>query len=229
MPPKMMSKKSLKFQAKHEEKFGLKITARDPESGLVSSCVCRFCIVFGREEKVGAKRKATSRAKHFDCFRTDNYLQHLQQQHPLKWAAYEELLSSAERDVFFKAVPVPFVNSLEAHFERDGPLYFTVNESIVKDIIGGLLFHPDDMEGVTIDTDFSAGWSSGGAGERFPTLRQFCGDLASTFPNTATVESDFSVIGWEKDEFRKCLTDFSLEGIMHCKQFDRLKSLRSSF
>jgi hypothetical protein len=150
MPPKMMSKKSLKFQAKHEEKFGLKITARDPESGLVSSCVCRFCIVFGREEKVGAKRKATSRAKYFDCFRTDNYLQHLQQQHPLKWAAYEELLSSAERDVFFKAVQVPFVNNLEAHFERDGPLYFTVNESIVKDIIGGLLFHPDDMEGVTI-------------------------------------------------------------------------------
>jgi hypothetical protein len=149
MPPQTMSKMSLEFQAKHEEKFGLKTNARDPEGGLVSSCVCRFCFIFGREEKVGAKRKATSRAKYFDGFRTDNYLQHLQQQHPLKWAAYEELLSSAERDVFFKEVQVPFVNSLEAHLERDGPLYFTVNESIVKDIIGGLLFHQDDMECVT--------------------------------------------------------------------------------
>ncbi|KAH6600273.1 hypothetical protein BASA50_002449 [Batrachochytrium salamandrivorans] len=82
---------------------------------------------------------------------------------------------------------------------------------------------------IDADTDFVDGWSSGAAGERFPTLRQFCRDLASTFPNTATVETDFSIIGWEKDEFRKSLTDFSLEGILHCKQFDRLKSLHASF
>jgi hypothetical protein len=54
-----------------------------------------------------------------------------------------------------------------------------------------------------IDTDFATGWSFGGAGERLLVLRQFCGDLASTFPNTATVESDFSVVGWKKEEFRK--------------------------
>ncbi|KAH6582640.1 hypothetical protein BASA60_001827 [Batrachochytrium salamandrivorans] len=150
MSPKSKSKKSLKFQTSHEEKFGLKITARDPESGLVSSCVCRFCLMFGREEKVGAKRKATSRVKYFDCFRTDNYIQHLQQQHQWKWAEYDKLQSSAERDMFFNDVQAPFVNTLEAHFERNGALYFTVNKSIVKDIIGGLLFHPDDMEGVTV-------------------------------------------------------------------------------
>jgi hypothetical protein len=40
-----------------------------------------------------------------------------------------------------------------------------------------------------VDTDFATGWSSGGAAELFPVLRQFCGDLASTFPNTATVKS----------------------------------------
>ncbi|KAH9270730.1 hypothetical protein BASA83_007090 [Batrachochytrium salamandrivorans] len=84
MSPKSKSKKSLKFQTSHEEKFGLKITARDPESGLVSSCVCRFCLMFGREEKVGAKRKATSRVKYFDCFRTDNYIQHLQAAAPVE-------------------------------------------------------------------------------------------------------------------------------------------------
>ncbi|KAH6600274.1 hypothetical protein BASA50_002450 [Batrachochytrium salamandrivorans] len=150
MLPKSKSKKSLKFQTSHEEKFGLKITARDPESDLVSSCVCRFCLMFGREKKVGAKRKATSRVKYFDCFRTDNYIQHLQQQHQWKWAEYDKLQSFAERDMFFNDVQVPFVNTLEAHFERNGALYFTVNKSIVKDIIGGLLFHPDDMEGVTV-------------------------------------------------------------------------------
>jgi hypothetical protein len=82
---------------------------------------------------------------------------------------------------------------------------------------------------LNVDTDFATGWSSGGPGERFPVLRLFCGDLASTFQNTATVESDVPVLGWEKDEFRKCLTDFSLEGILHCKQFERLKSLRASY
>ena len=56
-------------------------------------------------------------------------------------------------------------------------------------------------------------------------LQQFCGGLATAFPNTATVESDFSVIGWEKDDTRRDLTDFSLEGILHSKQFRELKKL----
>ncbi|KAG6946718.1 hypothetical protein JG688_00015890, partial [Phytophthora aleatoria] len=56
-------------------------------------------------------------------------------------------------------------------------------------------------------------------------LKQFCGDLASTFPNTATVESDFSIMGWEKDVYRKSTTDFSLEGVMHAKQFKALRQL----
>jgi hypothetical protein len=60
---------------------------------------------------------------------------------------------------------------------------------------------------------------------RFPLVQKFCGGLASTFPNTATVESDFSVINWEKDSTRQDLTDFSLEGILHCKQYNDLKAL----
>ena len=34
--------------------------------------------------------------------------------------------------------------------------------------------------------------------------------VASAFPNTATVESDFSIIGWEKIDDQHDLTDFSL-------------------
>jgi hypothetical protein len=44
------------------------------------------------------------------------------------------------------------------------------------------------------------------------------------FP-TRNWESDVSIIGWEKDDCRTDLTDFSLEGILHCKQFKTLKAL----
>ena len=33
----------------------------------------------------------------------------------------------------------------------------------------------------------------------FFTLRQFCGGLASMFPNTISVESNFIMVKWEKD------------------------------
>ena len=45
------------------------------------------------------------------------------------------------------------------------------------------------------------------------------------FPNTASVKSDFSILGWEKDEYRKSLTDLSLEGVMQCKQYELLLDL----
>eukprot|EP00644_Phytophthora_capsici_P019325 jgi/Phyca11/132934/e_gw1.268.5.1 len=55
-------------------------------------------------------------------------------------------------------------------------------------------------------TSFDQAWSVVGA--EFPALMQFCGDLASTFPNTSTVESDFSIMGWEKDTYRRSLSNF---------------------
>jgi hypothetical protein len=61
--------------------------------------------------------------------------------------------------------------------------------------------------------------------ESFDILRDFCGGIATIFPNTATVESDFSILGWEKDAFRQSLTDLSLEGILQCKQFEMLSGL----
>lgn len=59
-------------------------------------------------------------------------------------------------------------------------------------------------------------------------LRKFCGGLAAVFPGTSTVESDFSVINWEYDEFWGLLTEFSLEGILQCKQFKRLQDIKHS-
>jgi hypothetical protein len=60
---------------------------------------------------------------------------------------------------------------------------------------------------------------------RFEILRDFCGGIATVFPNTASVESDFSILGWEKDRYRLSITDLSLEGIMHCKQYEILSFL----
>ena len=41
------------------------------------------------------------------------------------------------------------------------------------------------------------------------------------------MESDFSVIGFEKDDYRQSLTNFSLEGILQCKQFDLLNEIQA--
>ena len=50
-------------------------------------------------------------------------------------------------------------------------------------------------------------------------LALLCGGLASAFPNIAIVESNFSLLGYEKDVARKCLANLSLDGIPLCKQW----------
>jgi hypothetical protein len=72
-------------------------------------------------------------------------------------------------------------------------------------------------------TSFNEAWLI--VNKKFNMLRDFCGGIATVFPNTATVEADFSNINWEKDDTRTSLTDLSLEGILQCKQHDLLNSL----
>jgi hypothetical protein len=61
---------------------------------------------------------------------------------------------------------------------------------------------------------------------RFDVLRDFCGGIATVFPNTASVESDFSILGYEKDAHRLSITDLALEGVMQSKQYVLLESLQ---
>jgi hypothetical protein len=49
--------------------------------------------------------------------------------------------------------------------------------------------------------------------------------LATTFLNTAAVESDFSMVKWEKNDTRTSLTSLALASIMQVKQFELLKAL----
>jgi hypothetical protein len=49
--------------------------------------------------------------------------------------------------------------------------------------------------------------------------------LATAFLNTATVESDFSMVKWEKNDTCTSLTSVALADIMHAKPFELLKAL----
>lgn len=74
---------------------------------------------------------------------------------------------------------------------------------------------------------FGKAWSPFRA--RFRLLFNFCGALATVFPGTSTVESDFSTLQWEKNLHRTMLTDLSLEGILHCKQVFAIRKWKKSF
>jgi hypothetical protein len=60
---------------------------------------------------------------------------------------------------------------------------------------------------------------------RFEALRAFSGNLATAFPNTTSVESDFSILKWEKDDNRKTMTNLSQEDIFQAKQRELVKSI----
>jgi hypothetical protein len=62
----------------------------------------------------------------------------------------------------------------------------------------------------------------------FTSLRDFAGGLATVSPSTATVESEFSLMKWEKNKFRIAQTDCSLEGILHYKQYEAILNINQS-
>ena len=70
---------------------------------------------------------------------------------------------------------------------------------------------------------FKAAWKV--VAGRFETLHDFCGEIATLFPNTAFIESDFSLLRWELDDHRLSMIDLSLEGVLHCKQYKAIKKL----
>ena len=71
---------------------------------------------------------------------------------------------------------------------------------------------------------FNEGWG-GGLNERFPLLCEFAGGLASAYAGTACIESDFSILGIQKNAYRTSLMNLSIDGIMHAKQFMELQAL----
>jgi hypothetical protein len=56
----MSGKRSSGYVKDNDVLYGLKVAHCDPKSSKVIGLQCRFCIAFGREEKVGSKRKVAT-------------------------------------------------------------------------------------------------------------------------------------------------------------------------
>lgn len=83
------------------------------------------------------------------------------------------------------------------------------------------------LGGMADDIRFHDAWVS--VQSLFPKLCEFSGGLASVYPRAMRAESEFSVIGWEKDEYRTTIMDFSFEGIMQTKKFKDLQAIWAVF
>lgn len=69
-------------------------------------------------------------------------------------------------------------------------------------------------------SQFELGWYT--FKTRFKKLHKFCAGLASVFRETSTVESYFSLLQWEKNPSHRNPSHISLEGILKCKQHNRI-------
>ena len=59
----------------------------------------------------------------------------------------------------------------------------------------------------------------------FESLKRFVGGIVSIFLGTAQVERIFSIVKIEKDNLQISLTELSLKGILHRKQYAMLALL----
>ena len=78
---------------------------------------------------------------------------------------------------------------------------------------------------VSRSVSFVDGWAP--VAGRFPKLKEFRGGIATVFSNSTTVEADFTLLGLEKNKYRKASTDLPLEGVPNNKQFLNLVALWS--
>jgi hypothetical protein len=125
--------------------------------------------------------------------------------------------------MFIKEVLDPYRSHLEKHWSQE-MIDNVVNEH--RELLAVYAREPNvktALDKHDEKTFFNDAWDS--LKRRFAHLRQFCGGLATAFPNTASVESDFSIVRWEQDSSRTSLTSLSLAGIMQAKQFDLLKKI----
>jgi hypothetical protein len=148
-----MSEKRLSGYVKDNDvHYGLKVAHHDPKSLKVTGLQCCFCIAFGREEKVGSKRKAATTVQGWNHpFRYDNIENHLRNQHSGQWALYQALESSSKRASFFNDILVVFKNSIKTHFPFsslgvEGQIVYNIEKDIVDTIVGDMMFNLEDQD-----------------------------------------------------------------------------------
>ena len=144
----MSSKRQTPFQLSHQLEYGLKMVEKAPSSSEIVSVSCRFCISFGREEKIGSKRKATTNVMYFKKpFRSDSYRRHMETQHPERWKQYTSCNNESKAKFFENHCPVPFKETIPSHFPgRQVPIVHTVGKDIVDVIVGDMMFDPEEED-----------------------------------------------------------------------------------
>jgi len=150
MPPK---KRDTPFQAHHVAEFGVRICERAVgNSTTVVTTACRFCEVFGKEEsKVAMKRGRSERIKYFKApFRKENYSSHHTRMHSTQRAEYRELEASAKKSFFDNGTISGSQTTMHAFVAPRTPqVSVLIDKDIVDVIIGEMMFHPEDMDGIT--------------------------------------------------------------------------------
>ncbi|CAM6010567.1 unnamed protein product [Sphagnum balticum] len=125
---------------------------------------------------------------------------------------------------FVELSTVDFIRKIRQHAFRLEHCYSSTQIDFIADEHKALIHAhrcepvlKGDINSLSSNSSFKNGWSLLRA--RFPNLMEYCGVVATLFPGTNTIESNFSILRWEKDLFHKRSSNFGLEGVMQAKQF----------
>ena len=141
MTPQKKANKAPAFNPKYAQKYGLHISYRYLSTNKVVSDECRFCVAFGRDCKVSAKRKVTNNIHFFKYFKAEQMKAHMEDQNAEKWREYDQ--SRPEyKESLFECIR-PFKSTVNYHYGvLQTQLEFSVNKEIVDVLIGEMLFDP---------------------------------------------------------------------------------------
>jgi hypothetical protein len=97
------------------------------------------------------KRGRSERFKYFKApFRKKNYFSHHRRIHSTQWAQYRELEPSAKKSLFDISTISGSQTTMHAFSAPLTPqLRVLIDKDIVDAIIGEMMFHPEDMDGIT--------------------------------------------------------------------------------
>jgi hypothetical protein len=153
-----MSSRASEHVKSNDARLGLQIASRHLKPSKVIGIQCRFCMVFGREERSGTKRKARSAVKGWSApFRYDNIEIHMRQQHAVHFERYERLdrKDKDAREEFFRyrknydsstgtGCPPSRDITIKSHFPslspNTKPIIFTIAKKDIVDVIVGDMF-----------------------------------------------------------------------------------------
>ena len=140
MPPTRSKPRA--FQQAWCLKYGIRVSSRCSQSGVVVSAKCLFCERFGKDasqQESDRKRKRTSNVSYFKApWRGDNIHKHMKEQHNVKYAEYLEAPVKVRKS-FFDSTDATFLPLRAAN----DTVNMLVDKKIVERIIGDMLLDVD--------------------------------------------------------------------------------------